>query len=196
MICTESNLNLIACIVISYLFGSVPFGLLISKWYKIDIRKHGSGNIGATNIARVIGLKAAILVFVLDGLKGFVPTVFAKYYLCQDEILLVAFAPIIGHIMPIFLRFRGGKGVSTTIITSFVINPKAGLLLCIIWLTIFVFTRVSSLSAISSFVITSAVSYFIFDSNTNIFLIISTLMILITHKKNIYKILTRQETRF
>src|SRR5206468_457317 len=103
----------------AYLLGSIPFGLLIARWFgKVDIRTVGSGNIGATNVGRVLGFKFFVVVFLLDFLKGFLPTFYwpglarqATGLRLPDLPVLVAVAAILGHNYPVFLRFRGGKGV-------------------------------------------------------------------------------------
>src|SRR6185437_3178840 len=120
---TRAQLVLIALIPIAYLLGSIPFGLFVGFWRGIDVRKQGSGNIGATNVGRLLGGKFFALVFVLDLLKGLVPTLAAGATLHfapnLDQTsyalwLSAGFAAIIGHMFSIFLRFKGGKGVATS----------------------------------------------------------------------------------
>src|SRR5581483_652459 len=99
----------IGMILAAYLIGSIPFGLLISKIRGVDPRRGGSGNIGATNVLRVVGKKEAVLTLILDALKGVVPIFAAGLLELQEEaILFIAFAVILGHVFPIFLKFKGG----------------------------------------------------------------------------------------
>jgi glycerol-3-phosphate acyltransferase PlsY len=115
----------------AYLLGSVPFGLLLGLARGVDVRRHGSRNIGATNVGRVVGRGWGYLCLVLDILKGFVPVLAARFVLVQDPVdaamllrwLLVALAGVLGHLFPVYLRFRGGKGVATTIGVALGIYP-------------------------------------------------------------------------
>lgn len=114
----------------AYLLGAVPFGLLLGKARGVDIRQHGSRNIGATNAGRVLGRKWGLLCLTLDIVKGFLPT-FAAYWLIADKPdaatlvmwLVIALAAVLGHVFPVYLRFRGGKGVATTIGVALGIFP-------------------------------------------------------------------------
>jgi len=109
----NQTILLILFIIAGYLFGSIPFGYLIAKLKKIDIRKKGSGNIGGTNISRTIGFKYGILVSALDIIKAIIPIYIASRYLSQDwQMALVSISPVLGHIFPIWLRFKGGKRCS------------------------------------------------------------------------------------
>lgn len=121
----------LALIVAAYLLGAVPFGLLIGFARGVDIRQHGSRNIGATNAGRVLGRKWGFLCLGLDILKGFAPTVLASFVLLHGPVdpwvlvqwILVAAAAVLGHTFPVYLRFRGGKGVATTIGVALGIYP-------------------------------------------------------------------------
>lgn len=118
-------------VVGAYLLGSIPFGLLIGLARGVDIRQHGSRNIGATNAGRVLGRKWGYLCLILDLLKGFGPTLAASFVLVQDPVdagmllqwILVGLAAVLGHVMPIYLKFRGGKGVATTVGVALGIFP-------------------------------------------------------------------------
>jgi glycerol-3-phosphate acyltransferase PlsY len=118
-------------IVGAYLLGSIPFGLLIGLARGVDIRQHGSRNIGATNAGRVLGRKWGYLCLILDVLKGFVPTLAASFVLLEEPVgaamllqwILVGLAAVLGHTLPIYLRFRGGKGVATTVGVALGIFP-------------------------------------------------------------------------
>jgi glycerol-3-phosphate acyltransferase PlsY len=110
----ENTLIFIILALSAYLFGSIPFGFLVAKWKGVDISQVGSGNIGATNVARNLGWKTGVLVGVLDFGKGYLPVIFARHFLIQDwQILLISLMPVLGHIFSVWLNFHGGKGVAT-----------------------------------------------------------------------------------
>jgi glycerol-3-phosphate acyltransferase PlsY len=139
-------LNLVLLIVFGYLLGSIPWGLLISKTKGVDIRKVGSGNIGGTNVVRGLGFKWGLLVGILDLLKGVIPIFLAAKFLSLDwQIALVAITPVLGHIFPIWLNFKGGKGVATTVGLLFVVlGWQKFLVLLLIWLLILAIFRIMS----------------------------------------------------
>ena len=144
--------------LISYLLGSVPFGLLLTKYIlKKDIRKIGSSNIGATNVLRTGNKAVAGFTLFLDIAKGTLPVVFILYY-NQDLIYLSGLAAFLGHIFPIWLNFKGGKGVATYLGIIFIFSYKFGILFCITWLLIIFITRYSSLASIISSLIIFLVS--------------------------------------
>ena len=135
----------------SYLIGSIPFGLIVGKTKNIDIRKLGSGNIGATNIWRNLGKFLGMIVFVLDFLKGFL-VVFLSNLIFGNQpwlITLAAMAVILGHCFPLFLKFKGGKGISTTAGIIAQINWLILLVAFLVWLMIVIKTRYVSLSSIT-----------------------------------------------
>ncbi len=137
--------------ICGYLSGSVPYGLLLGKMFGLgDIRKAGSGNIGATNVLRVGGKKLAILTLLLDGLKGAIPVLIAGR-VHMDYAIVAAFGAFIGHLFPVWLRFKGGKGVAVALGISFALSWKVGLILCLIWLAVALVSKYSSLSALVAF---------------------------------------------
>jgi acyl phosphate:glycerol-3-phosphate acyltransferase len=152
-------LTLTGVLLGSYLLGSIPFGYVAGKIRGIDIRKIGSGNIGATNVVRVLGKRYGYSVFVLDFLKGF-GAVKISISIATDarpewgspEIfgILAAIASVIGHSFPLWLKFRGGKGVATAAGALFGLMPVAALIAVIIWISIFWFTRYVSLASVVS----------------------------------------------
>ena len=146
-------------IIISYLIGSISFALLIAKAHSIDLREIGSGNLGATNLARACGKKWAYLCFLLDVLKGFVPSFAAKFFIFSDTItpavlalwLAVGVAAIFGHIFPFYLKFKGGKGVATSFGVVLGIWPYytvPGLIVFVLWAAIVLIWRYISLGSI------------------------------------------------
>jgi glycerol-3-phosphate acyltransferase PlsY len=191
--------NLLFLIVFGYLLGSIPWGYLVSKAKRIDIRKIGSGNIGGTNVLRILGFKWAVLVSILDVIKGVIPACLAINFLAFDwQIALVAISPILGHIFPVWLKFKGGKGVATTFGVLFILlGWKFFLILLLIWLLILAISRIMSFTNllmasffplifwISSF----SLAYYIFG-------IILAILIWWTHRENLQRIKEGREPKF
>ena len=141
----------LSLIIAAYLVGSIPFGLVLTKYAGLgDIRKIGSGNIGATNVMRTGNKKLAIATLILDALKGVVIVLIAKELAPKYVSLLCAIAAIIGHIFPVWLNFKGGKGVATTIAVYYALYPPLGIFASVMWIAVFLFSRISSLSSILS----------------------------------------------
>src|SRR5512140_2418027 len=129
-----SFLPALAAFAACYLIGAIPFGLLFSRLFSsVDVRTVGSGNIGATNVLRAAGKKAAVLTLLADGLKGFIP-VFAARTLLGDDVttVLSAVAAVLGHNFPVYLKFKGGKGVATSFGVVLAVSPLTGLLALIL----------------------------------------------------------------
>ena len=133
----------------SYLLGSVPFGVVVAKARGIDIMAVGSGNTGATNVARVLGWKLGLLVFVLDVLKGVVPCVVTRMVTGSEELtILMGVVAVVGHTFSPFLRFKGGKGVATSLGVLFGAAPLAGAIALGVFLVLFGITRIVSVSSL------------------------------------------------
>lgn len=184
-------------VAIAYLLGAVPFGLLIARAKGIDLRKVGSGNIGTTNVLRAVGKKEALLTLFADILKGTVPVLIAKATTGQDSIIaLTAAAAVIGHDFSIYLGFRGGKGVATSIGVVLGIKPLLGITLVVVWiLSAFAF-RYSSLSALIAFTTLLALS-FVSDLEKPIRLLMIVLFALIyfKHRSNIKRLIQGVEPK-
>jgi glycerol-3-phosphate acyltransferase PlsY len=182
-------------LILSYLLGSIPFGLIITKLAGFgDIRAQGSGNIGATNVLRAGGKKLGVLTLLMDFSKGFLAVYIAKKYCPYDELFLLSGAlSIIGHIFPIWLKFKGGKGVASAIGVFMACEYEIGLFLIICWLITFKIARISSLSAIVAFILTPVFTYFY--SDINLFYLVTTISILVIcrHYDNIYRLINNQE---
>ena len=183
-----------------YLLGSVPFALIIPKFFGYgDIRNTGSGNIGATNVLRMGNKYLAFSVLLSDILKGFLPFIILSIYFGEIEILSKVFLchfAILGHIFPIWLKFKGGKGVATYIGFLMGLSLYLGIAFLFIWLIIAYITKYSSLSSLLSSLITPI--YFIFISpNTlvSFFLLYIFLIIAIKHCENIKKLLNKSENK-
>ena len=124
-------------------WGSIPFGLIIAKIAGVgDIRQQGSGNIGATNMARIAGKKLGFLTLLFDALKGIIAIKLASTYSTNHQLILYsALAVIFGHIFPVWLNFKGGKGVATSLAVILTLNIKIGIFICLVWILVFVVTK-------------------------------------------------------
>jgi glycerol-3-phosphate acyltransferase PlsY len=144
----DQNTLLIFLIVLGYFSGSIPFGYIIAKLKNIDIQKQGSGNIGGTNVFRVLGFKYAVLVGLLDILKVLVPAIIAKQYLINEwYVCLAILASVLGHIFPVWLKFKGGKAVSGIFASIVVIiGWQYSLILFLIWVVVLRTIKIMSLT--------------------------------------------------
>ena len=184
-------------IVFAYLFGSIPFGVLVGKITGVNIRQVGSGNIGATNMLRTVGKLPAIFVLIGDALKGTFSVFIAKY-LEMGELWVAAagLAAIIGHLASIYLGLKGGKGVATGLGVFVAINPQVGIVSMLIWLSVAWLIRYSSLAAIVTFLFLPIVTMSLAPSliMTCLALVVTTLIV-IKHMDNIARIIVGTETR-
>jgi len=138
-------------ILLGYTLGSIPFGLILTRLAgKGDIRKSGSGNIGATNVLRTSGKALGLTTLVLDAGKGALAVVLAHLFISGDAVYYTALSAVMGHIFPVWLKGRGGKGVATTLATVLALNWQVGVVLCAVWLAVFLVFRTSSLAAIAA----------------------------------------------
>jgi len=145
-------------VLLGYVLGSVPTGYLVGRVLGVDVRKVGSGNIGTANVLRVAGKRAAVLTLTGDMLKGFVPVVIARLLVSNHWLIAaVAFAAVVGHCWPVFLRFKGGKAVATGAGTTIGLAPILGLGLFAFWWAIVLLSRYTSLGAISVMVVSPVV---------------------------------------
>jgi glycerol-3-phosphate acyltransferase PlsY len=190
-------LTFIFLIVLGYLLGSIPFGYIIAKRKGIDIQKKGSGNTGATNISRNLGFKYALLVAILDILKGALPAYLAVQYLSSEwQIALVFLMPIIGHSFPVWLKFKGGKGVSTMVPALIYLTGWWFVLIFILWVIMLKITRVMSLNNLLFFFFVPFVIYIYTNSITYFILgIIFFLFILWTHRTNVDRLYKKEELK-
>ena len=180
--------NTIIIILILYMIGSLPFAVIISKLLSLpDPRSFGSNNPGATNVLRGGNKFGAILTLLGDSMKGYIPVLILSSMGMQiGEIYFLSFFILIGHIFPITLKFKGGKGVATSIGILFAINLNIGIALLVVWLLVFAISRVSGLSALSTFFILPFAIYLLIQNNLIFSLsILNTFIIFLTHKNNI-----------
>ncbi len=195
-------------IVIAYILGSIPNALWIGKVFKgIDVREHGSKNTGSTNAARVLGAKLGILTLILDISKGAIPVAlsfFMKADLLEnmtgisslDPIMVGIFA-IIGHSFSLFMKFKGGKAVATTVGVFTVLVPKALLLAAVVFFVIFALTRYVSVSSITAAISLPIFIFFLYwDVSYTIFGGIIAILIIVKHKSNIQRLLNGTESKF
>lgn len=136
--------------LLAYFLGSIPSGKIVGKIYGVDIQKHGSGNIGFANVRRTLGWRAALPVLAADLFKGFLPVLLAKHYLPPWQVMAVTALAVAGHLFPVWLRFRGGKGVATTIGAAAAIAWPAALAAGAIYLIASAALRVSALASLAA----------------------------------------------
>ncbi len=180
---------------LSYISGSIPFGLILTNLFlKKDIRKIGSKNIGATNVLRTGNKLIAILTLFLDIFKGITPVLITNYYF-PNLIYLSGLMAFLGHIFPVWLKFKGGKGVATYLGIIFALSFKLGSLFCVTWLLIIFITKYSSVSSIISALIIFLISFLGNNSELNLFLFIVFVIILYTHRKNIVRLKNKTEDK-
>lgn len=204
------GLELIKIIVfgaLAYLVGSVPTAVIVSKgFFGIDIREHGSGNAGATNTFRVLGKKYGIIVMVIDIIKGFTAANFAffigDYFYGEERFvnlqLLFGLLAVIGHVFPIYVNFKGGKGVATLFGMILAVNLPAAAVCVIFFLLILFTTRFVSLSSMMAAVMLPISILFIFHNHEKwliVFGICIALMVILTHRKNIVRLFGGNESK-
>ena len=181
--------------IISYLMGSIPFGLILTKLFlKKDIREIGSGNIGATNVLRSGNKIVGYTTLTLDILKAVIPVIFVKIYY-TDFLYLASLSAFLGHVFPIWLKFKGGKGVATYVGILFAINIYFGIIFALCWFVIFGITKFSSLSSLIASI--SIPVYLIIKSQFDeiFFFIIMFVLIFFTHRENIKRLKNKEETK-
>ena len=184
-------------ILIAYLIGSIPFGLLGKFFFKIeDPRTFGSKNIGATNVLRSGNKKAAAFTLFFDMFKGFI-AVFISSFIDNDLVYLAILSVVFGHIFPIYLLFKGGKGVATFLGALVSYSAVVGSLTLLAWITVFYFTRKSSVAGISAIVL-SNLFLFVFCDNTSVkfSLLLLSIFVLFKHSENIKRLLNKEEFSF
>lgn len=184
-------------IMISYLLGSISFSYFIAKiWMGIDIRNYGSGNAGATNVLRVLGTKPAIIALLGDALKGIIAVYLGKLTGDESIMLLCGLAVVIGHNWPIFLKFKGGKGIATSLGVILTISPLSSLILIIIGVFIIYITRYVSLGSITSAIILPFIFYMLHKSGYYlVFALVLTFLALFRHRSNIQRLLSGKESK-
>jgi glycerol-3-phosphate acyltransferase PlsY len=182
--------------LLGYLSGSVPFGLILTRMAGLgDVRSIGSGNIGATNVLRTGNKGLAAATLLLDALKGTVPAALGYHFLGVEGGVIAGFAAFVGHIFPVWLGFKGGKGVATYIGVLFGLDWRMGLLLLIVWIATAVITRYSSLSALVATVAIPVVEFFVGDIKIAALAVLMSVIVWIKHSANISRLLAGNESR-
>ena len=180
-----------------YLLGSIPFGLILTRFGGYgDIRDIGSGNIGATNVLRTGNKKLALATLILDGLKGAIAVSIAYAFADFNIAMLAGFFALVGHLFPVWLKFKGGKGVATTLGTLIALKPILGIAACGIWLLTALITRYSSLAALVAIGLTPVLAHVLYhDANlTGLCGIVGT-MVFYKHRANIQRLINREEPK-
>lgn len=187
----------IALIIFAFLMGSIPFGVIIAKLKGVDLKKVGSGNIGATNVLRAMGKGPAMLTLTGDVMKGAISVAVGRYFL--DDLAMqgiIGLASILGHNFSIFLRFKGGKGVATTAGVLLLYSPRVAAVTIALWLTVIVASRYSSLGAIVAFGVLPLTTYLLDYAPEK--MMVSTLMsglIILRHADNINRLIQGKEKK-
>ena len=189
-------INIFLVILFAYLIGSIPFGIIISKIMGLgNLRNIGSGNIGATNVLRTGNKLAAILTLIFDLLKGAIAVIITYYVFNDTTAQIAALASFLGHCFPIWLKFKGGKGVATFIGISLALYWPAGILICLTWVLTAFLSRVSSLSALISS-LSSILWVWILGVPSAVFVMtVLTILIWFRHIENIKRIIKNTEPK-
>ncbi|WP_075483536.1 glycerol-3-phosphate 1-O-acyltransferase PlsY [Candidatus Pelagibacter communis] len=189
------NFDLFLIILVSYLFGSIPFGLLLTKIFlKKDIREIGSGNIGATNVLRSGNKILGYSTLVLDILKAVLPILYVKFFM-NDYLYISALSIFIGHVFPIWLKFKGGKGVASYLGILCCLDIFTALIFGVVWISIFILFKFSSLSSLLAS-LTIPIFQFFYNSNSDYyFYFMMFILIFFTHRENIKRLRNNTESK-
>ncbi len=189
-------------VLFGYLLGSVPFGILVAKAFDrdMDLRKAGSGNIGATNVARTLGRGAGILTLAFDAGKGILALAVTRQLLdpsAHHWFALVGGAVFLGHIFPVYLRFKGGKGVAVALGVVLFLSPETAFVIVVLFAAVLYFTRYVSLASLSAAVGLPVAMAFLGKSRHYVTLaLVMAFFVIYTHRENIHRLLSGQESRF
>ncbi|WP_374699094.1 glycerol-3-phosphate 1-O-acyltransferase PlsY [Wolbachia endosymbiont (group B) of Limnophora tigrina] len=184
-------------LILSYVLGSIPFSLIITRIKGINLREVGSGNIGATNVARTGNKCLAALALLLDSFKGFIAIYIAQQFCDNNDfyIYVSAILAVLGHMFPIWLKFSGGKGVATTLGVLIALNMPIALIFIFAWIVVFFIFRYSSLASLSAITIAVITSFF-FKVDLFLTLLIIGALIFFKHHRNIVNLLQGKEHKF
>jgi glycerol-3-phosphate acyltransferase PlsY len=189
------SLEILYIFLYSYFLGSIPFGLILTKFFtNKDLRELGSGNIGATNVLRTGEKILGGATLILDGLKGYV-TVAITYKYFPDYIYLSALLTILGHIFPVWLGFKGGKGIAVFLGVLFALSIKLGIIFIICWVLILYLTKYASVSSLVSIGIVFVYSIYLKNSFESIFFFIILVITIYTHRENIVRLKNKTENK-
>ena len=190
--------TVVLAMLLGYLLGSIPFGLLLTRAIGVDIRSIGSGNIGATNVLRTGNRPLAATTLVLDAAKGAAAVLIARYLWGEEAALVAGLAAFAGHIFPVWLSFRGGKGVATYIGVLLALNWIVGLIFCGVWLLIALVRRYSSLAALTA-AATSPIFAYVIPGTGDLMLPaacgLMSVILTLTHRENIVRLWNNTEPK-
>ncbi|MCY1043977.1 glycerol-3-phosphate 1-O-acyltransferase PlsY [Corallococcus sp. bb12-1] len=188
-----------AFLLLGYLCGSVPFGVLLTRWLRgVDVRDSGSGNIGATNVTRVAGKKLGAVVLLLDAVKGAVPVGLALHWMPGNSLAhaLVGLSAVLGHVYPVWLKLKGGKGVATALGVLCVLVPTAALAGAVIYGLVVAKWRVSSVGSLSAAVVAIVTAFLTAHSRDYVLLTAGLFVLMLwTHRSNLQRLARRTEHR-
>jgi len=191
----DSIISSFLVLILSYLLGSIPFGLLITRLSgEGDIRTIGSGNIGATNVLRTGKKGLALITFLLDALKGSGAVVLALW-LYPDLYQIAGIVAVLGHIFPVWLNFKGGKGVATALGVLLILDSSLALIVIVTWVTMAVVWRYSSLAALIAIGLSPIYTYVLNGNEFVLTTLTLALILILTHKQNIARLLTGSESK-
>lgn len=182
--------------LLGYLLGSIPFGIVMARLFGLgDLRKIGSGNIGATNVLRTGNKPAAFLTLVLDAGKGGIAVLLARWLLAEDAAQVAGGAAFLGHLFPVWLGFKGGKGVATFLGTLLALSFPVGIAACLLWLLTAAVSRISSLSALVAAALSPVAATFLGRPDLSLLTILLAALIFVRHDANIRRLLRGEEPR-
>ena len=189
------NFELFLIILVSYLFGSIPFGLVLTKIFlKKDIREIGSGNIGATNVLRAGNKILGYSTLALDILKAVLPILYIKFFM-NDYLYISALSIFIGHVFPIWLKFKGGKGVASYLGILCCLDIFTALIFGVVWISVFILFKFSSLSSLLAS-LTIPIFHFFYNSDSDYyFYFMMFILIFFTHRENIKRLRNNTESK-
>jgi len=202
-------IKIILAVILAYLIGSIPTSVWIGRiFYKVDVRTKGSKNAGATNTIRILGYKAGIPVLIFDVFKGWLAVYIANFFWIEtgsfpdlvDLKIMLAVVAVVGHIFPIYVGFKGGKGIATLLGIGIALYPLAALIAVFIFIIVLLISGYVSLSSITASVLFPIIEIFILGNNEYISLIILAIavgvFVPVTHRKNIKRLIHKEESRF
>ena len=185
--------EIVSVILLSYFLGSIPSGVIFAKIFNLeDLRTIGSGNTGTTNVLRTGNYTAAALTLIFDFGKAYL-TIYFTLLFNEDLIFISGVVTLIGHIFPVWLRFKGGKGFASYLGIISIVNIYLFLLISLVWLIVFFYKKISSLAALFSCLSCILLSIIIFKSNVML-VIVLTAIIILTHRENIKRLISGNET--
>ncbi len=190
-------LGFLVLLLLAYLVGSIPFGLVVGKlFYGVDVRLHGSGNVGTTNVFRVLGKKAGVIVLICDMLKGYVPAAVAAAVFDPWFAIVIAAAPVLGHIYSIFLKGRGGKGIATGAGVVLALVPVAFAIILTAWLLLILITRYVSVASLAAAVLVPVLTIALDEPLPyEIAGVLVAILVWWAHRSNISRLLAGEENR-